>query len=319
MTDTPRGPVAALPRTGSSAPIKAIAMMVTASLVLTMNDAIAKWLTAYYPIGQLMAVRGAMVVVLILAWVLARRRPDLLRVVNWRGQLIRGVLMAVATFLFITSLKLMPIADAIAITFAGPIFATMLAALILKEPVGWRRWTAIGVGFAGVLIMVRPTPELFRWVALIPVLAAFLGAFRDIITRTMSTGGESTEATVLISTVIVALAGLLSLPWGWQPITWPHLGLLALSTLLFSVAQSCMIEAFRWGEVGLVGPFKYSALVWAVLLGAFVWGDLPGPWTVAGAALLVASGLYIWYRESRQGRGATRAGGLRPDSQHPES
>lgn len=304
-------PLTALPLIGSSAPAKAILLMVAASLVLTVNDAIAKWLTGHYPIGQLMFVRGAMVVVLTWLWVMARRKPGLLRVSNWPGQLGRGMLMAISTFLFVTSLSLLPIADAIAISFAGPIFATMLAALLLKEPVGWRRWTAIGVGFLGVLIMVRPAPEIFRLAALIPVAAAFVGAFRDIMTRSMSTAGESTEATLVVSTLVVSAMGLLTLPWGWAPVGWFHLGLFAASAVLVGIAQACMIEAFRWGEVGLVGPFKYSSLVWAVLLGFFVWGDLPGPWTLAGSAILIGSGLYIWRRETvlaKQRKSAERRG-----------
>jgi drug/metabolite transporter (DMT)-like permease len=295
---TPRSPLSALPLIGSSAPAKAILLMLTASLMVTVNDAIAKWLTAHYPTGEILAVRGAMVISLAVCWALARRRPDLLRVRNWKAQLTRGVLMCVSTFLFVTSLKLLPIADAIAISFAGPVFATMLAALILKEPVGWRRWTAIGIGFIGVLIMVRPAPEIFRLVALLPVLAAFIGAFRDIVTRSMSTGGESTIATLVASTSVVAFGGLLTLPWGWVPISWEHLGLFAVTATLVGIAQACMIEAFRWGEVGLIGPFKYSSLVWAVLLGSLVWGDLPGPWTLVGASVLIGSGLYIWRREA---------------------
>jgi drug/metabolite transporter (DMT)-like permease len=298
MSSNRATPLSALPLIGSSAPAKAILLMVAASMVLTANDAIAKWLTGHYSIGQLMFVRGAMVVVLTWLWVMARRKPGLLRVSSWKGQISRGMLMAISTFLFVTSLSLLPIADAIAISFAGPIFATMLAALLLKEPVGWRRWTAIGVGFLGVLIMVRPAPEIFRLAALIPVAAAFIGAFRDIMTRSMSTGGESTEATLLVSTLVVSLMGLLTLPWGWAPIGWFHLGLFAASAVLVGIAQACMIEAFRWGEVGLVGPFKYSSLIWAVLFGFVVWGDLPGPWTLAGSAILIGSGLYIWRREA---------------------
>ena len=299
---TPRSPLSALPLIGSSAPAKAILLMLAASLIVTVNDAIAKWLTAHYPTGQILAVRGVMVIFLAVCWAMARRRPDLLRVRNWKAQLTRGALMCVSTFLFITSLKFLPIADAIAISFAGPVFATMLAALILKEPVGWRRWTAIGIGFIGVLIMVRPAPEIFRLVALLPVLAAFIGAFRDIITRTMSTGGESTVATLVASTSVVAFGGFLTLPFGWEPITWEHLGLFAITSLLVGIAQSCMIEAFRWGEVGLIGPFKYSSLVWAVILGLLVWGDLPGPWTLVGASVLIGSGLYIWRREAALAR-----------------
>ena len=205
--------------------------------------------------------------------------------------------MSISTFLFVTALALMPIADAIAIAFAGPVIATALAALLLKESVGWRRWSAIAVGFSGVIVMVRPTPDLIRLVAIVPLLAAFMGAFRDIVTRKMGTGGESTPAIMLVSTSVVTIAGLFTIPAGWAPLSPAHLGLYLVSALLIAIAQGLMIESFRLGEVALVAPFKYTSLVWAVLLGLLIWGDLPDAWTWIGSALVVGSGLYIWHRE----------------------
>ncbi len=271
--------------------------MVMASGLLTVNDAIVKWLTQSYPVGQVMSLRGVFVIAIVVSWAAARHRTGQLRVSNWRLQLTRGALMTVSTFLFVTALSLMPIADAIAIAFAGPVIATALAALMLHEPVGWRRWSAIGVGFTGVVIMVRPTPDLIRLVAIVPLLAAFVGAFRDIVTRKMGTGGESTLAIMLISTSVVTVAGLATIPLGWSPLRVADLGLFVASALLVASAQTLMIESFRLGAVGLVGPFKYTSLVWAVLLGLLVWGDLPDPWTWVGSILVVGSGLYIWRRE----------------------
>ncbi len=271
--------------------------MVTASGLLTVNDAMVKWLTQGYPVGQVMSLRGVFVIAIVVIWATLRRRTSQLRVTNWGLQLTRGALMAISTFLFVTALSLMPIADAIAIAFAGPVIATALAAVVLKEPVRWRRWSAIGVGFAGVVVMLRPTPDLVRLVAIVPLLAAFVGAFRDIVTRRMGTGGESTPAIMLISTSVVTLAGLTTIPLGWMPVAIGELGLFVASALLIAFAQALMIDAFRLGEVGLVGPFKYTSLVWAVLLGLVVWGDLPDTWTWTGSALVVGSGLYIWRRE----------------------
>lgn len=288
----------ALPTTPSATAAKAILMMVAAAGILTVNDAIAKWLTERYPVGQVLAIRGVLVVALVYGWAVVSRRTPVLRVRSWKLNLTRGGLMALSTFLFVTSLSLMPIADAIAISFAGPIFATALAALLLAEPVGWRRWSAVAVGFAGVVVMVRPTPEMFRMVALIPIVAAFVGALRDIVTRKMGTDGESTLMVLIVSTSVVAFAGLLTLPFGWVVPTPAELGLFVLTSVLVAVAQGLMIESLRYGEVGLVGPFKYTSLLWALLLGLLVWGDVPGPWTWAGAALVIASGLYIWRRET---------------------
>jgi drug/metabolite transporter (DMT)-like permease len=271
--------------------------MVIASGLLTVNDAMVKWLTQTYPVGQVMSLRGVFVIVIVIASAVVRRRVSELRVSNWRLQITRGALMSISTFLFVTALALMPIADAIAIAFAGPVIATALAALMLKEPVGWRRWSAIAVGFAGVVVMLRPAPDLIRLVAVVPLLAAIMGAFRDIVTRKMGTGGESTAAIMLVSTSIVAVAGLFTIPAGWAPVAVADLGLYLASALLVALAQGLMIESFRLGEVGLVGPFKYTSLVWAVLLGLLVWNDLPDAWTWIGSALVVGSGLYIWRRE----------------------
>lgn len=292
----------ALPASGSSAPAKAIIMMVAAAGILTVNDAIAKWLTERYPVGQVLALRGGLVVLLVYCWAVATGRGGVLRVRSWPLNLARGGLMASSTFLFVTSLSLLPIADAIAISFAGPIFATALAALLLAEPVGWRRWSAVAVGFAGVVVMVRPTPEMFRIVALIPIVAALIGALRDIVTRKMGTGGESTLMVLIVSTAIVGFAGLLTLPFGWVALR-PLDFLMFLGTsVLVAFAQGLMIESLKYGEVGLVGPFKYTSLVWAVLLGLVFWGDVPGLWTLAGSLLVIASGLYIWHRETVVGR-----------------
>ncbi len=271
--------------------------MLASSALLTVNDAIVKWLAQTYPVGQVMSLRGLFVIAIVITWALARRQTSALRVYNWRLQLTRGGLMSLSTFLFVTALTLMPLADAIAITFAGPILATALAALLLHEPVGWRRWFAVVIGFTGVVMMMRPTPDLIRLAALVPLLAALMGALRDIVTRKMGTGGESTLAILLISTSIVTLAGVLTLPWGWAVVGIIDLALFAASAFLVGLAQGFMIESFRLGEVGLVAPFKYASLVWAVVLGLVVWGDLPGPWTWSGATLVVGSGLYLWRRE----------------------
>ncbi|GMQ76401.1 MAG: DMT family transporter [Gammaproteobacteria bacterium] len=284
--------------TGAGAtPVRSIALMVMASGLLTLNDAIVKWLAQSYPVGQVMTLRGMGVIAIVVLWAAARHRASQLRVSDWRLQLTRGALMSVSTFLFVTALALMPIADAIAIAFVGPVIATALAALLLRERVGWRRWCAIAVGFTGVVIMARPTPDLIRIVAIVPLLAALAGAFRDIITRKMGASGESTLAIMLISTSVVTLAGLFTIPLGWAPLRIADIVLFVGSALLVGSAQALMIESFRLSEIGLVGPFKYTSLVWAILLGLLVWGDLPDAWTWAGSALVVASGLYIWHRE----------------------
>ena len=238
-----------------------------------------------------------------------RRRsggPAALRLRNPRGPLLRAALVVSATFLFVTGLRAMPLADAIAVTFAGPLFLTVLAMAVLREKVGWRRWCAVLVGFVGVMLIVRPTGDAVRWIALLPLSAAFLGALRDIVTRRIS-GGESSLAILGVTSLAVTLAGLATLPFGWRVPALQDIGYLAVAGALLCAAHFLQIEAFRLAEAGLVAPFKYSSMIWAVAVGFVIWGDLPDAWTLAGAAIVIGSGLYILHREVRLGVKAKRS------------
>ncbi|MCB1742951.1 MAG: DMT family transporter [Gammaproteobacteria bacterium] len=287
---------------GTSLHGRAMLLMVLSCLLLTLNDTIVKTLAANVPPGQVIAVRGGLMVGLILAWLCTGSRLRTLRVRSWRDQMLRGLLMAGSTFCFVTGLSLLPLADAIAIAFAGPVLATAMAPLVLGERVGIRRWMAVLIGFAGVLVMLRPTPELMRWAALFPLAAALFGAGRDVLTRKMGTAGESSASMMLLSTVVITVTGTAGSVLIWvplEPLMW--VGFVA-SALLFGGAQLTLIEALRIGEVGLVGPFKYTSLVWAILLGIVVFGDWPDGWTLLGAVLVVGAGVYIAQREHRLAR-----------------
>ena len=285
--------------TASSAPLRGIASMVAGTAILTMNDAVLKWLAASYPVGQVMFVRGIFVFIPIAFFVWRAGGVGALRIRNFRGQATRAVLAVASTFLFVIGLSMMPLADAIAVSFAGPLFITALARPLLGEQVGWRRWCAVAVGFAGVLVMLRPAGEVIRLAALFPLAAACAGAFRDIVTRRIS-AQESTVAILSFSTLAVTLTGLCTLPLGWKPAALEDVGLLALAGLLLGSGHYLMIEGFRLAEAALVAPFKYSNMIWAVIVGFIVWGDIPDRWTVAGSLLVIGSGLYILHRKMRR-------------------
>ncbi|MDP6805491.1 MAG: DMT family transporter [Rhodospirillales bacterium] len=286
------GPVTALPD-----PFKGIAYMVGAGGFLTVSDAVVKWLTQGYPVGQILFMRGCFIFVTIglLLWRFGGLRA--LRVRDLRGQFGRGILTVLATSFFVFSLKFLPLADAIVIGFVGPIFVTAMAPVFLGERVGWRRWSAVAVGFAGVLVMVRPAGDALRWAALLPAAGAFFGALRDIITRRIS-ATESSVTTLAFTTACVTVAGLATWPFGWTALTPQDLGLFAVTGIVLGVAQFLVIEAFRLGEAALVAPFKYSTVVWATILGFLVWRDVPDAWVTSGAALVIGSGLFIWWRET---------------------
>ncbi|WP_156901180.1 DMT family transporter [Nisaea denitrificans] len=265
--------------------------------LVTLNDGIAKWLTDVYPVGQLIALRGVLVLLLIFGFAFMTGRRRQLRVTHWRFQLTRAAIIVLSTYSFIWALKLMAIADATAIAFAGPIVTAALVVPLLGEQVGWRRWVAILIGFSGVLIMVKPTPETFSAVALLPLFATVMGSFRDIVTRKMHRT-ESTLSMLAVGMSFVTLSGFASYPFtDWQAVAMGHILLFGLSSLFVGAAQFLMIEAFRYSEAGFVTPFKYTSMIWAVLIGFFVWGDVPDLWILGGTALVISSGLYILHRE----------------------
>lgn len=287
----------ASPLSGSSHPLKGIALIILGGALLTLNDAVMKWLTGGYPTGQIMFVRGLFAYIPIAFFVWQAGGVRRLRIYSYKGQAARAILVIIGTFSFVTGLSYLPLADAIAITFAGPLFVTALASTALKEVVGWRRWSAVFVGFIGVLIIIRPTGEAMQWAALFPLIASFTGAVRDVVTRHIAVG-EQSASMLIVTTTAVCLAGLATAPFGWAPLRVDDLWYFLLSGVLLGAAHYFMIEAFRYAEAAFVAPFKYSSIIWASALGYIIWDDAPDIWTVSGCAVVIASGLYIFKRET---------------------
>lgn len=277
---------------------RAILAMLAGAFLLTLNDGLIKSLAATYPAGEVMFVRGLFV----LPWVFVLARRDgglrLLRVNNIKAQGVRGLCVIASSFLFINGLVFLPLADAIAAAFTGPLFITAMAPLVLGEPVGWRRWLAVLAGFAGVLVMLRPGGGTLQWAILLPLGAALCGGTRDLITRRIAQT-ESSVALLLVTTASAMFAGLATSLLGWPDFQVEDLPTFALSGFLVAGAHYLMIEAFRHGEAALVAPFKYSSMVWAVLFGFLLFGELPDIWTLAGSAIVIFAGLYILRRETQ--------------------
>ncbi len=281
--------------------IRAVVCMLVGVALLSLNDALIKSLTSGYPVGQLLFVRGAFVCPWILLLARLNGGSSALRIRNVKGQALRAVCVIASAFLFVNGLYYLPLADAIAVTFAGPLFITAMAPLVLGEHVGWRRWLAVLAGFAGVLCMVRPGGGAMQWAILLPLGATLCGGVRDLITRRISQT-ETSVAVLLVTTAVVMLAGLATAPFGWAPVRAADLWTFAASGMLIAGAHYLMIEAFRQGEAALVAPFKYTSMVWAVLFGFILFGDLPDRWTLLGAAVVILAGLYILRREALRGR-----------------
>ena len=281
---------------GSSAPGRAILCMLLGVAVLTANDALLKWMTGGYHVGQIMFCRGLFVFIplALLIWRGGGLRS--LHTDNPTGHLIRALLVILGTFLFVSGLKHLPLTDAIAIAFAGPLFIAALAPPLLGEYVGWRRWMAVLSGFIGIVIIMRPGGGVFQWAALFPLAASLTGAFRDILTRGMSET-ETSVALLFYTSLGVVLASMVILPFVWQPVPFADWGWFAVNGFLIGSAHFLMIETFRYGEAALVAPFKYSGAVWAAIFGYFIWGDIPDLGTVMGVTVVVVAGLYILHRE----------------------
>ncbi|MGQ0524300.1 MAG: DMT family transporter [Betaproteobacteria bacterium] len=272
-----------------------IAAMTAAAGLLTLNDAVSKHLTEHYPIGQVIALRqaAAFLIVLPYAWVFTGLGA--LRAVNSSGQLLRGVLFIGSTVFTVTSLSTLPLSFVTIMLFSSPLFVALMSAPMLRERVGVHQWIAILVGFAGVLLIVRPAGGEFAWIMLLPVLAAFINGARDALTRRLSRT-DSSISMLLWSGVAVMLAGLCTLPFGWNPVDLRGAGWFLAAGLFNAAAHFLAIEAFRMGNAALVAPFRYTGLLWAMLIGFLIWREVPDAWMLAGAAVVVGAGSYMLRR-----------------------
>lgn len=286
--------------------LPAIACMVGAVASLTASDALIKSMSNTYSVGQLLFIRSLFVWPWIFFFAWRQGGLRVLRLNSTKGHFVRGFLVIASTFLFVTGLQYLPLANANAAIFMGPLFITAMAPLILGERVGWRRWAAVSIGFLGVLVMVRPGTDAFQWALLFPITGAMCGGLRDLITRRISQA-ENTLAMLAMTTIAIMVAGVISIPFGWAPFDSDDLVKFAVSGTLVTAGHYLMIDAFRRGEAGLVAPFKYTSLLWAIVIGYVAFGELPDHYTLAGATIIIAAGLYVFYRETQLRKAA--AGG----------
>jgi drug/metabolite transporter (DMT)-like permease len=279
--------------------LRSLLLMTLGVALLTANDAASKYLVQSFPVGQVIGLRQAATLLVLIPYVMYFSRWSALRVVDWPGQLGRGMLFIIGSVFIVWSLAELPLATAITMLFASPIFMVVLSAPLLGESIGRHRWIAVIGGFAGVLIILRPGAESFQWALLLPLAAAMINALRDVITRRLSRT-ETSIAILFWSNIILMAGGFATLPFGWQPVDW-HAGLWFLAAGIFNgSAHFLIIEALRTGEASVLAPVRYTALLWAALIGFVVWGELPELWLWAGAAVIVGSSLYMIRGERRR-------------------
>ena len=280
----------------------AVLMMASmASFVL--NDTLMKLMAGEIPLFQLLFLRGVLttIAVAVIAWrmgALAARpaRGD------WRLIFWRTVAEIGAAYFFLTALFNMPIANVTAILQALPLTITLAAALFLNEPVGWRRLLAILVGFAGVMLIVRPGAADFTIYSLYGLAAVGCVTVRDLTTRRLSSETPSMFVTLITSAAIMVVFGLASAAAPWTPMDARALGLTAGAAVMIIGGYLFSIMVMRVGEISFVAPFRYTGLIWALLLGWIAFGEWPDAITFLGAGIVVGSGLFTLYRESRLSR-----------------
>ena len=280
--------------------VRSLLLMALGIALLTANDATSKYLVQAYPVGQVIGLRQAATLLVLIPYVMLFSRWSALRVVDWSGQLTRGALFIIGSVFIVLSLAELPLATAITMLFASPIFMVMLSAPLLGERIGRHRWIAVIGGFAGVLIILRPGAEAFQWALLLPLLAAMVNALRDVLTRRLSRT-ETSIAILFWSNIILMTGGFATLPFGWVPVTADAAFWFVAAGIFNGSAHFCIIEALRTGEASVVAPIRYTALLWAAVIGFIVWGELPEIWLWAGAAVMVASSLYMMRVERRRG------------------
>jgi drug/metabolite transporter (DMT)-like permease len=296
---------------------KAILLKLASALLFAVMQALVRSLGDSIPLGQVVFYRSAfaiMPVVLIYAW--RRELAAAIRTNRPFGQLGRGLISVVGMFLNFAALARLPLVDATAISFAAPLITVAFAAFFLGERVRIFRWSAVGVGFVGVIVMLWPHFDLAHLMATgttataigaaCAIAAAFTGAGSIIQTRVL-TNTESTSSIVFYFSLICALAGLATLPFGWRTPTGSEFAMLVALGVLGGVAHIMLTESYRHASASVIAPFDYSSMLWAFVLGYALFGEVPTIFVFIGATIVAAAGLFVIWRERQLGLRRIRA------------
>jgi drug/metabolite transporter (DMT)-like permease len=272
--------------------------MLAGIAMFSFNDALGKWLLSDYSVGELLLIRSAAALVFLVPFLrnagvaafIAAPQPPL--------QIVRIVLSALEVAMFFWAVSYLPLADAVTFYLAGPIYVTALSVVLLGEKVGWRRWGAVMVGFVGVVLALRPSAASFTLPALIALGGSIFFAVLMVTTRML----RHTSDMVLISGQVGAtlLFGTALAPFRWITPSLRDFLLLSLFGVVSIAALACVNRSLKLAPASVVVPYQYTMIVWAVGLGYVVFGDVPDLFTLAGAVIIIAAGLYIFWREQVQ-------------------
>jgi drug/metabolite transporter (DMT)-like permease len=285
-----------------SANQRGILALVCGMAAYTVNDAMVKSIASRYPIGEVIFVRGLMTAAMLGAVLLAMGYARELRRALSKPLMARSAFDGLSTACFITALVHMKLADLAAMLQVSPLILTALSVLVYKETVGWRRWTAILVGFAGALCVVKPTPSAFDVWALVAIAAATSSALREMLTRRIDRSVPTVVIAFLGSIGILIVGVLFAAAGEWRAMTAADLAVLAGAAVFVGIATFMIAQAFRGVDLSVVAPFRYSYLITSGIAGYIVFRELPDLWSAAGAVLIAGSGLYALHREAVQRR-----------------
>jgi drug/metabolite transporter (DMT)-like permease len=282
-----------------SARLAGIGLMLLSIFMFSFGDAMGKFMVATYSVGQLLLLRAcaALLVLLPTIW---KQRAEFTRLERPWLQLLRVTLSTLEVAAFFLATVYLPLADVITYYLACPIFVTALSGIVLGERIGWRRWTAILIGFCGVLIALRPSAQTVSWPAMIALGGSTSFAVLMLITRSL----RATPDIVLASSQFAGtfLLGAIMSPFGWVAPNAGSLVLFAAAGIISVAALLCVNRSLKLAPASVVVPYQYSMIVWAVIFGLVVFGDVPSWQTIIGAAIIIGAGLYIFLREQKLGR-----------------
>lgn len=307
MSPNPRLQPASMPRPvsgGTVENLRGASLMVLSMAAFTCNDSIMKAVTADLPLYESVAIRGGLVLGFML--LIARWQDIPVRLAIPRGDrfplLLRSAADLVSTLLYLLALRQMALADLSAVMQSLPLAVTLAAALVFRERLGWRRLMAIGVGFLGVLLVLRPGTGAFDLWSLVALAAMLLIVVRDIATRFFSAAIGSSSIAFYAALTVMLSGFVMGLGETWRMPSGTEAGLLLLAAGFLTVGYISAVATMRVGEISFVAPFRYTSLIWAIVLGLVFFGEWPDLWTWAGSFLVVVAGIYTILRERRLGR-----------------
>jgi drug/metabolite transporter (DMT)-like permease len=274
-----------------------IAMMLFGILLFSLNDVMGKWLVATYSVGQVLLIRSAAALIVLIPFIWSAGAITLFRVERPKLQALRVVFSTAEVFCFYAAVIYLPLADVMTYWLAAPIYVAALSPFLLGERVGWRRWTAITIGFIGVLVALQPSAATLTMPALISILGSLAFAFMMLSGRALR--GTPDTTLVFWQMAGAGMAGIVIAPFTWVEPTAFDLGLIALLGVVAMAAHVCVNRSLKLADAATVTPFQYTLLFWAVLFGWLVFGDIPRPAMLLGAVIIVAAGLFIFFRSRK--------------------